>query len=176
MPRARSDRCDAASVSKGGPRLAGRPDALRAVASNRGRFRLLEASVPTGRCSPLRFSGFTSAPDASLPAESLPTPGAATCGNVESDDEGDDGPKGKGPGNKVTEWNNKCSPNATGICKTYNFKDAVHPKKHLYRDGTCKFRHVCNHWVTGKGKDGVCGGDHPYYSCTNPDRTTTRPT
>ena len=93
------------------------------------------------------------------------------------DDDGDDDQNGKRkPGGKATEWNNKCSPNATGICKTYNFKDAVHPKKHLYHDGTCKFRHVCNHWVTGKGKDGVCGGDHPHYSCTNPDRTTTRPT
>ena len=77
---------------------------------------------------------------------------------------------------KGKKWNNKCSPNANSICKTYNFKDAEHPDKHLYKDGTCKFRHVCNHWVTGKGAGGMCEGDHPYWACTNPNKTNTKPT
>ena len=74
------------------------------------------------------------------------------------------------------KWNNKDSPNANGVCKTYNFKDASHPAKHLHLDGTCKFRHVCNHWCTGKGPGGMCEGNHPHYSCTNPNKTNTKPT
>ena len=70
-------------------------------------------------------------------------------------DDQDDKDKEKDKG--ANKWNNRDSPNANGICKTYNFRDAEHPKKHLFKDGTCKFRHVCNHWVTGKGAGGMCG-------------------
>ena len=89
-------------------------------------------------------------------------------------DEQDDQDKEKGTTAK--KWNGKDSPNATKVCKTYNFKDAEHPKQHLYKDGTCKFRHVCMHWVTGKGAGGMCEQNHPKYSCTNPDKTNTKPT
>jgi hypothetical protein len=89
-------------------------------------------------------------------------------------DDQDDKDKDKDKGAK--KWNNKDSPNATGICKTYNFRDAEHPKQHLFKDGTCKFRHVCNHWVTGKGAGGMCEGNHTKYSCTNPNKTNTKPT
>ena len=58
------------------------------------------------------------------------------------------------------KWNGKDSPNATRICKTYNFKDAEHPAQHLHKDGTCKFRHVCMQWVTGSGKNGMCKLGH----------------
>ena len=66
------------------------------------------------------------------------------------------------------KWNGKDSPNATRICKTYNFKDAEHPAQHLHKDGTCKFRHVCMQWVTGSGKNGMCKLGHPKFECTNP--------
>ena len=82
----------------------------------------------------------------------------------------------KDKGTKETVWNDKCSPNARKICKSYNFKDAKHPAQHLYNDGTCKFRHVCNKWVTGKGPGGMCEQNHPAWACTNPDRTNTKPT
>ena len=55
-------------------------------------------------------------------------------------------------------------------------KDAEHPKQHLHKDGTCKFPHVCSKWVTGKGPGGMCGENHPMYSCTNPNKTNTKPT
>ena len=84
--------------------------------------------------------------------------------------------KDKDGGKAAKKWNNKDSPNATGICKTYNFKDAEHPKQHLYKDGTCKFRHVCIQWVTGKGAGGMCEGNHPKYACTNPNKTNIKPT
>ena len=96
-------------------------------------------------------------------------------------DDDDDGAKKNnrnvnGEDDKKKKWNNKDSPSAKGCCSTYNFKDAIHPPKHLYNDGTCKFRHVCNHWVSGKGKDGICEGDHPRYRCENPNKVNTRPT
>ena len=89
------------------------------------------------------------------------------------DEEGDND-KDRDKGSK--KWNNKASPSAVKICKTYNFKDAEHPSKHLHKDGTCKFRHVCSHWVTGKGPGGMCEQNHPMYACNNPAKTTTKPT
>ena len=74
------------------------------------------------------------------------------------------------------KWNKKDSPNASGVCKTYNFRDAEHPKQHMHKDGTCKFRHVCNHWVAGKGPGGMCELPHPKWECTNPNKTNTKPT
>lgn len=90
----------------------------------------------------------------------------------DQDGKGKEIEKGKG----VKKWNNKDSPNANKVCTTYNFKDAEHPQQHLHKDGTCKFRHVCNHWVTGKGPGGMCEGDHPKWACTNPNKTNTKPT
>ena len=89
-------------------------------------------------------------------------------------DDQDDKDKDRDQGSK--KWNKKDSPNANGVCKTYNFRDAEHPKQHLHKDGTCKFRHVCNQWVTGKGPSGMCEGDHPKWGCTNPNKTNTKPT
>jgi hypothetical protein len=71
------------------------------------------------------------------------------------------------------KWNGKDSPNASKICRTFNFKDAKHPDQHLYKDGTCKFRHVCMQWVTGKGPNGCCEGAHPKFDCTNPGKCQT---
>ena len=88
------------------------------------------------------------------------------------DDEDKDKDKDKG----AKKWNHRCSPNANSICKTFNFKDAEHPAQHLYKDGTCKFRHVCNHWVNGKGPGGMCEQDHPKWKCNNPDKTNTKAT
>ena len=76
----------------------------------------------------------------------------------------------KNKGGPHKKWNGKDSPNATKICRTYNFKDAKHPDQHLYKDGTCKFRHVCMQWVTGKGAGGCCEGDHPKFDCKNPGK------
>ena len=92
----------------------------------------------------------------------------------QSCDDQDDKDKDRDKGSK--KWNNKDSPNANGVCKTYNFRDAEHPKQHLHKDGTCKFRHVCNQWVTGKGPGGMCEGEHPKWACNNPNKTNTKPT
>ena len=92
----------------------------------------------------------------------------------EGNDPNDESSAGKNKG-KAKVWNGKDSANANSICKTYTFKDAEHPAKHLYRDGTCKFRHVCFHWCTGKGPGGMCEMSHPAYECTNPDKTKNKP-
>ena len=68
-------------------------------------------------------------------------------------------------------WNGKDSPNAPTICKTYNYKGAKHPPQHLYSDGTCKHRHVCMQFVTDKGKNGRCEGNHTMWKCENPNKT-----
>jgi hypothetical protein len=76
----------------------------------------------------------------------------------------DDGKKG------ATPWNGRDTPNAKSTCHTFNFGKTAHDAKHLREDGTCKHRHVCNHWVTGKGKNGICEGPHARIDCTNPGK------
>ena len=79
---------------------------------------------------------------------------------------------------KVKEWNGKDSPKAVGCCKTYNDwpVGTEHPPHCLHKDGTCRYRHVCSKWQTGKGPGGMCEQDHPKHSCTNPNKTDTKPT
>ena len=45
----------------------------------------------------------------------------------------------------------------------------------LKPDGTCRFAHVCDMWVTGKGPKGRCMGEkgtpgHSRLKCDNPDK------
>ena len=67
-------------------------------------------------------------------------------------------------------------------CPHFNREDprkpgfsAPHPKDSLKPDGTCKFNHVCNKWVSDKGKAGRClctagASGHPRFKCDNPNR------
>ena len=69
------------------------------------------------------------------------------------------------------KWNGKDTPNsALGFCTSYNYGNQ-HPAKSLKPDGTCKYKHLCMQWVTGKGPDGCCEGKHPRKECTNPGKT-----
>ena len=70
------------------------------------------------------------------------------------------------------KFNGKDSLNADKCCYTFNLgkSSAKHPAKHLHPDGTCRFRHACNQWVSGKGKGGICEGNHPRSECTNPGK------
>ena len=73
--------------------------------------------------------------------------------------------------NKGVKWNGKDTPDAKAVCYTYNLgSSATHPAKSLLPDGTCKFRHVCNQFVTGKGKGGICEGKHARAYCENPGK------
>ena len=91
---------------------------------------------------------------------------------------GQDGKKPEEHGSTI-KWNNKyakddkCRP-----CGAYNNKkqgsnppcSMDHSDFHLLPCGTCKFRHVCNHWVSDKGPRGQCLGGHPRFECTNPNK------
>ena len=67
-------------------------------------------------------------------------------------------------------------------CPHFNREDpkkpgfsSPHPKDSLKPDGTCKFNHVCNKWVSDKGKAGRClctagTAGHPRFKCDNPNR------
>jgi len=72
------------------------------------------------------------------------------------------------------EWNSKFSKDATkGCCAVYNSlnPDAKHGRKQLDEHGTCRFRHVCNQWVSDKGPNGICGSaSHSRRDCNNPSK------
>lgn len=55
-------------------------------------------------------------------------------------------------------------------CQAFN-SGREHTSKELKPDGTCKFCHVCDHWVSDKGKKGRClDKNHCRSECTNPNR------
>ena len=68
------------------------------------------------------------------------------------------------------------------VCPHFNLEDpkqkgksVSHPPESLKPDGTCKFNHVCNKWVSDKGKNGRClctagTPGHARFVCDNPNR------
>jgi hypothetical protein len=71
----------------------------------------------------------------------------------------------------VVAFNGKCTPSADHTCHAYNLGPAgKHGKSHLLADGTCKFAHKCDAFVSDKGPGGRCHGDHPRHKCKNPAR------
>ena len=70
-----------------------------------------------------------------------------------------------------TKWNKKCTSTNKAACATYNNGGTSgHSAKQLLPDGTCKYSHKCNKWVTDKGAAGRCGGAHPATVCDNPNK------
>ena len=68
-------------------------------------------------------------------------------------------------------WNTKYQPGTSkaNLCQAYNRNKAHDDPRNLMSDGTCRFRHLCNKWVTDKGPSGKCHSkEHGWYNCTNP--------
>ena len=99
---------------------------------------------------------------------------ARRLGQAFSDAAGKKGDPSGGPvdgGGKT--WNGKCQPvsSKANFCQAFNRNKAHDNPKHLTSDGTCRFRHLCNHWVTDKGPSGRClAADHGWWSCNNPNK------
>ena len=70
-------------------------------------------------------------------------------------------------------WNGRCQrpDSKANLCNSYNRNKAHDDPRHLTSDGTCRFRHLCNHWVTDKGPSGRCmSSAHGWFNCDNPTR------
>jgi len=75
------------------------------------------------------------------------------------------------PKKSVVAWNGKATPSADHTCHAFNLgPNGKHGKNHLLADGTCKFAHKCDAFVSNKGPGGRCLGDHSRHKCTNPAR------
>ena len=79
---------------------------------------------------------------------------------------------------KGTKFNGKFSASSGACCVFFN-TGKEHPASALHPDGTCKFNHVCDHWVSDKGKAGRCMGTagtpgHTRNACDNPKRCDDR--
>ena len=75
---------------------------------------------------------------------------------------------------EVSKWNKKFSSSSGTACVYFN-SGRDHPASALHPDGTCRFNHVCDHWVSDKGKGGRCMGTagtpgHARDACDNPKR------
>ena len=80
-------------------------------------------------------------------------------------------PKQAGVGVK---FNGKFTATSQIACVHFN-SGGEHPASALLPDGTCKFNHVCDHWVSNKGKAGRCMGTagtpgHTRRDCDDPHR------
>ena len=67
---------------------------------------------------------------------------------------------------------------AAGCCSHFN-AGTNHASSALHPDGTCKKCHVCDHWVSNKGKYGRCLGSegtkgHARGACDNPHKCDAR--
>ena len=80
---------------------------------------------------------------------------------------GDGGGGGGGGGKK--EWNGRFTKGNSQRCADWN---AGNPCTRLHPNGTCRYNHICDHWIVGQGKDAMCGLAHPRCKCTNPDKGT----
>ena len=78
---------------------------------------------------------------------------------------------GRGGGGEATaaKWNGKSTASATSTCDAYNLS-RDHQARHLLPDGTCRYAHRCDKWVSDKGPSGKCLGAHPRTKCANPNR------
>jgi hypothetical protein len=71
----------------------------------------------------------------------------------------------------VVAWNGKSTNTSAHSCLAFNLGPAgKHGKNHLGPDGTCKFAHKCDAYVSDKGPGGRCLGTHPRTECNNPKR------
>ena len=69
----------------------------------------------------------------------------------------------------AVKWNGKFTKNAKNACKCFN-EGSEHTPKMLNADGTCKYNHVCNKWISPGGPWGRCGGGHKASKCDHPDK------
>jgi len=71
---------------------------------------------------------------------------------------------------KVKTWNKKDTPRANKACISHN-RGTDHPQQSLKSDGTCKYKHVCFHWISGAGKEAICGSKtHTVDDCDHADK------
>jgi hypothetical protein len=71
-------------------------------------------------------------------------------------------------------FNGASSPSAEKFCFTFNLgPGTTHPATSLTADGTCRFKHCCDSWVSDKGPKGVCGSKaHGRKACDNPAKVS----
>ena len=75
---------------------------------------------------------------------------------------------GGGPGAK--KWNGAFNGKSQTCCLTFNLGKKEHPASALNDNGSCKYNHICDHFVTDKGPRGQCGGKHARSKCDNPNK------
>lgn len=70
------------------------------------------------------------------------------------------------------KYNGKFTSSSNTLCAAFNRgPHGTHRANCLLPDGTCKFKHACNKWVTNKGPKGQCGSlAHDATTCDNPNR------
>ena len=66
-----------------------------------------------------------------------------------------------------TKWNGRFTKDAKP-CLTFNNGRSEHPRSCLLADGTCKFNHVCDHFLDDGKKCGSAA--HGRHACDNPNK------
>ena len=78
---------------------------------------------------------------------------------------------GRGAEGKIS-WNGKFNDDSNARpCAAFNLGQ---DHKNLKSDGSCPFNHICDQWVSDKGKGGQCKLKHSRSSCTNPAKAVSK--
>ena len=75
------------------------------------------------------------------------------------------------------KFNGKSNSTSDKFCLSFNL-GGQHSSKHLSSDGTCKFKHACDGWITGAGPKARCNNSdgtpgHCRKNCDHPNRSDT---
>jgi hypothetical protein len=74
---------------------------------------------------------------------------------------------------KAKEFNGKDTPTSNKCCFSFNL-GTDHPASSLHKDGTCKFKHACDHFISGHGPNARCSSTkHGRHSCNHPNKCDT---
>ena len=75
------------------------------------------------------------------------------------------------------KFNGKSNSTSDKFCLSFNL-GGQHSSKHLSSDGSCKFKHACDGWITGAGPKARCNNSdgtpgHCRKNCDHPNRSDT---
>ena len=79
---------------------------------------------------------------------------------------------GKSKGDNKILWNGKFNTDPSARpCAAFNLGQ---DHKSLKADGSCPFNHICDQWVSDKGKGGQCKASHSRSACSNPHKVASK--
>ena len=138
---------------------------LRLIESGSGKYNIGNVVHDCGGIDHIRKQALMVAKDHYSVAFFRTFGGNPTYDKVPEDGNKDDGTKGSKKGGEVFKGTLIGGTNTSKICCAAWNLGNPHLAKNVDANGRCKFLHVCDQFVTDKGKGGQCRGNHKRPDC-----------